>query len=550
MKHLFFITALFAVQAASAQALQPGQDTSVCPGQTVNFSGGFPDSSTTYFFQSPTTVTLQDDQFSPVINIGFGFTFYDSTYTQLVIGTNGILTFHTANAGGYCGWTANGMPFPNSTFFKNAIFPTFTDMGPATRIRYEVLGTVPNRKFVLQFQPVVSSCGPVCWTTAVVLHETTNFIDIHIKDKPACANGIEGIQNRQATVANVVPQSGNFTTTNSSKRWTRINATTYTISTIPFQFILDNSYVLSWVTPGGVFPYTDTFTVAAASTPMDVYPGLSSPDFCNGTPIPVSYDAISTITPYAPVHLAGVQLHNETCFGSEDGSFAFNVSGSNPAPYTIYWNNALTSDQSFDSLAPGNYPLSVTDGHACVLTDTITISGSAALLGQTLVATDVVTANDGSVVITASGGTPPYSYSIGGPFQSSDTFTLLSDGTYLSTVTDHNNCSDTLSFVILPPGAMRAAPSAIEFMNTSLSVEENTAKGIAFYPNPADEVLYVKLPVSGCTIALLDMAGKRCLSVIAGETASIDLSGLKAGMYIIRIEKDRTLLLSEKLTKR
>jgi hypothetical protein len=47
----------------------------------------------------------------------------------------------------------------------------------------------------------------------------------------------------------------------------------------------------------------------------------------------------------------------------------------------------------------------------------------------------------GNLTITASGGTPEYLYSIGGQFQSSNTFTGLAGGTYNINILDANGCS-------------------------------------------------------------------------------------------------------------
>ncbi|NBP69361.1 MAG: hypothetical protein EBU52_11510, partial [Cytophagia bacterium] len=58
--------------------------------------------------------------------------------------------------------------------------------------------------------------------------------------------------------------------------------------------------------------------------------------------------------------------------------------------------------------------------------------------------TDCKAAN-GSIEVMASGGIPPYSYSIGnGLSQSSPVFTQLVSGSYTIVVTDAKNCSDTL----------------------------------------------------------------------------------------------------------
>ena len=609
MKYLLIALFFFHLSVASTQTVQLGSDTTLCPGETATFLSNFPDSSELIFFTNPTTLQLQDDAFSNVINIGFGFTFYNATYTQLIIGTNGVISFNTANAGGYCSWSASGMSFPNPSFHHNCITPAFLDMAASTKIRYELIGTAPNRKFVVQFEPVVTSCAPDCWSAVVILNETSNAIDMHLKDKPACQSGFQGIQNNTATAAHIVAQPGNWTTTNSGKRWTWINATTYSISTIPFQFVLDNTYVLNWVTPNGEFPYSPTFE--ASGTPgvsVPIYLGLSSPTFCNGTPIPVNADDISYINSFSAVQIAG-PIHNETCFGAQDGTYSFVISPNNPGPFSIYWNNQLTASQSFNNLAVGSYPISVTDANSCSLFDTIVINGSASILSESLVVTDIVSVNDGSVVITANGGTPPYTYSIGGAFQTSNTFNMLAAGSYTSSVKDANLCIVTEPFSIAeapvllgqtvsvtdimtvndgsveitafggtPPytysigGAYQSSnffnqlaagtylsivldddqhadTVSFEVVDPFVSVSESIAKTIVLYPNPVDQLLYFNGIESGCFIQLVDLTGRIVLSVPSTENAVIDLNGLTTGVYVIRLEKDNELLFTEKIIK-
>jgi len=321
--------------------------------------------------------------------------------------------------------------------------------------------------------------------------------------------------------------------TNAGRRWTPVGSTSYSFADIPFQFVLDDSYSLAWVTSYGIFPYATEFeATGTANFPTPVFLGLTSPSLCGGVPVPLSYAEISVITQYPSVQLTGVSQQNESCFGDEDGSYTFSVSAANPAPYTITWEGTVTTDQSFDHLAPGEYPLTVTDGNTCTLVDTITISG-AALLQQSDAVTPEVSGNDGTVVITATGGTPPYSYSVGGPSQSSNTFGNLAPGTYTSVVTDANGCTDSATFVI----------------ETLLSAGELAGAGVSFYPNPADQTLHVEGVESGCVLTLTDVSGKVCLAVVTGQDA-IDVSGLHAGIYLVRIEKDEVLLLSRQLIKR
>ncbi len=115
------------------------------------------------------------------------------------------------------------------------------------------------------------------------------------------------------------------------------------------------------------------------------------------------------------------------------------------SPYT-YSLNGVASQASpvFAGLTAGTYIATVVDATGMSATS----AGSVVFIEPAeLVAIATIT-ND-QVHITASGGTLPYSYRLdSGPYQSSATFTGLSNGTYTYTVRDANQCTITGSFQI------------------------------------------------------------------------------------------------------
>ncbi len=69
---------------------------------------------------------------------------------------------------------------------------------------------------------------------------------------------------------------------------------------------------------------------------------------------------------------------------------------------------------------------------------------------------------NGTITVTASGGTPPYQYAInGGAFQASNSFTALCNGTYAVTIRDANNCTVILNQNITQPAILNLVQSAI-----------------------------------------------------------------------------------------
>ncbi len=144
-----------------------------------------------YTVDRPTVIRGDlDDSFSGIINLPFKFCFYGQTYTQLVIGSNGMISFDTYQAN-----QANPANFsdalPNQNLPKEAIFGVFHDMvfsESNSEINYAVIGTAPYRKFVVNFRNGrISGCDSEASSSQIVLSEGSNNIEIFVENKPlAC----------------------------------------------------------------------------------------------------------------------------------------------------------------------------------------------------------------------------------------------------------------------------------------------------------------------------------------------------------------------------
>lgn len=170
--------------------------------------------------------SLFDDNMSDTIDIGFPFCFFGDTVSQLLISSNGYLTFNLAGAQSYSIWNMqDSIPFyPDSAYFANdssyfhavpinAILGPWQDIHPGLggRVSYATYGVPPYRRFVASYDTVpMFSCTQLEFTNQIVIHESLNIVDINIANKPLCEtwnNGaaIEGIQNQDGTEAYVVP---------------------------------------------------------------------------------------------------------------------------------------------------------------------------------------------------------------------------------------------------------------------------------------------------------------------------------------------------------
>jgi gliding motility-associated-like protein len=127
-----------------------------------------------------------------------------------------------------------------------------------------------------------------------------------------------------------------------------------------------------------------------------------------------------------------------SCYGANDATASIIVSGSVP-PYTYAWNDQNT-DSIRNNMEPGNYSITVTDSHSCVVSKEISISQPDTLaFSATTLNESCRGASDGEIHLTVSGGTEPYSYSW--PHNMYNPIaTNLKSALYEITVTDNNNC--------------------------------------------------------------------------------------------------------------
>lgn len=178
-------------------------------GYTVEAIGYNPPHS---YVNIPTTLMI-DDFYSEVIPLDFDFEFYGQTYNELVIGTNGVISFDTSLASGYCPWNFEE-DVPDINFpIKNAILAPYQDYNPGIsgELNYATYGTAPNRRFVLNlYQLPLFACNDLFNTIQVVLYETTNTIDFYLEEKTACitwndANAVLGIINEDGTLGLTAP---------------------------------------------------------------------------------------------------------------------------------------------------------------------------------------------------------------------------------------------------------------------------------------------------------------------------------------------------------
>jgi hypothetical protein len=139
----------------------------------------------------------------------------------------------------------------------------------------------------------------------------------------------------------------------------------------------------------------------------------------------------------APTHVA--------CHGGMSGAIDLSVSGGT-APYSFQWGDGPTSEDR-GGLAAGSYPVTVTDANGCPGSLEVTVSEPALLVAAETHTDACLTAADGTIDVSVSGGTPPYGY-LWSDGPTSEDRGGLAPGSYSLTVTDANGCTANVGATI------------------------------------------------------------------------------------------------------
>lgn len=137
------------------------------------------------------------------------------------------------------------------------------------------------------------------------------------------------------------------------------------------------------------------------------------------------------------------------------GSISVNASGGTaPYMYSIDGGNSFQTNSNFDFLGAGTYSVVVMDANGCTQTTSVTIGEPDPIqISVVNLVPALCGNNNGSITLSASGGTPGFLYYINGQSQSSPTFNNLAPGTYTFRVCDMNYCVyDTTITIPNTPG--------------------------------------------------------------------------------------------------
>lgn len=173
-------------------------------------------------------------------------------------------------------------------------------------------------------------------------------------------------------------------------------------------------------------------------------------------------DEVGCITSFAttieepdPVMITVQRTTSPLCNGNANGNILIEAYGGTQ-PYDYLWSNGDTLPATY-GLTAGTYSVIVSDKYDCTNNETITLTEPTSLTADVslLQAVSCFNGNDGSIEGSASGGTPPYSYSWTRSEEklsnTGRTLTSLVADQYAFFVQDKNNCSSSAAIVVPQP---------------------------------------------------------------------------------------------------
>ncbi|NJM78624.1 MAG: DUF11 domain-containing protein, partial [Flavobacterium sp.] len=223
---------------------------------------------------------------------------------------------------------------------------------------------------------------------------------------------------------------------------------------------------------GGVPSYTYSINGSIPQT-SNTFSGLTPGSYT--ILVTDSYNCTVTLAPVtiAPQLTANAVLTKALdCSASPNAVITVTINGGT-APFTYQVNppsalvNVVGTSFTYSTATAGTYNFTITDAIGCtVATTPITITPLPVLNAPVLTQTAFNLCNgdnNGAFSVTASGGLPSYTYSIDGTnFQTGNTFTGLTAGTYTVTVRDSNQCTQTATITLNQPAPVTFTPTKVD----------------------------------------------------------------------------------------
>jgi large repetitive protein len=182
-------------------------------------------------------------------------------------------------------------------------------------------------------------------------------------------------------------------------------------------------------------------------------------------------DTVIALSAAPPINITGLSSINLTCFGANNGSITVTANGGNaPLSYAVN-SQPYSSNNTISNLGPGSFVVHVKDANGCIKDTVVLLTSPGSILYTSLSITNATCAGsaNGSIVVTATGGTSPLQYALNnGAYSAFGTYSSLPAATYTLHIKDANNCiKDTVITITQPLSSLSTTIANIVQPNCS-----------------------------------------------------------------------------------
>ena len=282
----------------------------------------------------------------------------------------------------------------------------------------------------------------------------------------------------------------------------------------------------------GTAPYSYSWSDAGT--------GAVRNNFCSGNyTVTITDNAgctnVQTVSIGQPAALSANASSSYNACTAASGNASVTIVGGT-SPYSYLWNNGATS-QNLNNLSGGTYFVTATDASGCTISTSASVV-EPGLLDATSTVGNPTTANDGTIDISLTGGTAPYSYNWSNGATTQDLLSLGA-GTYTVTVTDANGCTTTETATLIVVGI-----EDIESVQNFLVV-----------PNPSNGQFQIQVDLSAAqdlTIQLVDVLGRTLLEWNVSQQTQVripvEISEQAGGMYLVVLRSNNGEIQTRKVS--
>lgn len=239
---------------------------------------------------------------------------------------------------------------------------------------------------------------------------------------------------------------------------------------------------------------------------------------------------------------------NSACGGTPIGKlYVTGITGN--APYTYLWNNGAITD-SITGLTEGNYSVSVTDANGCTKTKSAdVVKVSPVGFAQFTATPPSCLSNDGSLILTITGGTEPFYYSASTGYVEisySRNFTLnnLAPGPYTFQVTDAGLCTFSVSTSLESPDGF----ASVSVVGQNSTCSSNNGQIIINVEGGVSPYTYTLVKPGGGTETVSTVLQTQTFSNLPSGTYSVIVSTTPEPLSVCSYTEQVIILAEDKFT--